>query len=487
MKVSELLSGISCFTAADTEAEISLVTDDSRKAAPGVMFFCIKGLTRDGHDFAPAAALAGALVVTQRDLGLHEKQIIVEDTRLAYAAACENFFGNPLRRLRLIGITGTNGKTSTTFILKHILEQCGHKTGLIGTVQNMIGDEVVEAHYTTPVTYELHELFGRMADAGCEYCVMEVSSFGLEQGRVEGLHFDAACFTNLTQDHIDIHHTMEAYFAAKCILFERCDHAVINADDPWSARIPLAEGVKTLRFSEQAGDGLVASEIICRADGVEFTMSLDGGAPERVGVAIPGRFSVYNALSAAGCALAAGLELSDIAAALRTAKGVKGRAEVYPNGKDYTIIIDYAHSPDGVENILRSMRELTEGRLVALLGCGGDRDAAKRPLMGEAAARLADFVIVTSDNPRSEKPESIIEQILPGVRKHDTDHVVIVSRRDAIEYAVRNARKGDVIVLAGKGHETYQILSTGTIHFDEREVLDEIYRKIAAEEGESNV
>jgi len=486
MKLSEIFSGISCITTADMDTQITVLTDDSRKAQPGSVFFCIKGLTRDGHEFAPGAAQAGAIVVCERDLGLHEHQIIVEDSRLAYAAACENYFGNPLRRLKLIGITGTNGKTSTTFILKHILEQCGKKTGLIGTVQNMIGDEVVEAHYTTPFTYELHELFGRMADAGCEYCVMEVSSFGLEQGRVAGLHFEVACFTNLSQDHIDVHHTMEAYFDAKCILFERCDKAVINADDPWSHKIPLSDDVSTLWFSQKGNEGLTASDILCRADGVDFTMSLNGSEAERVSVGIPGRFSVYNLLSAAGCALAAGLELSDIAAALRTAKGVKGRAEVYPNGKDYTIIIDYAHSPDGVENILRSMRELTRGRLVALLGCGGDRDAAKRPLMGEAAARLADFVIVTSDNPRSEDPESIISQIVPGVEKHSTGHVVIVNRRDAIEYAVRNARKADVIVLAGKGHETYQILSTGTIHFDEREVLDEIYAKIAAEEGQSN-
>ena len=486
MKLSDIFSGVSCITTADMEADFSVLTDDSRKAQEGALFFCIKGLTRDGHDFAPGAAEAGAVVVCERDLGLHERQVIVEDTHAAYAAACNNYFGDPLSRLKLIGITGTNGKTSTTFILKHILEKCGHKTGLIGTVQNMIGDEVLESHFTTPFTYELHELFGRMVAAGCEYCVMEVSSFGLEQGRVDGLHFDVACFTNLTQDHIDIHHTMEAYFAAKCILFERCSKAVINADDPWAVMIPLSEGMETLFFSEKGDSGLVASDIVCRANGVEFAMSLNGGEAQRVSVGIPGRFTVYNLLSAAGCALAAGVELSDVAAALRTAKGVKGRAEVYPNNRDYTIIIDYAHSPDGVENILRSMRELTSGRLVALLGCGGDRDAAKRPLMGEAAARLADFVIVTSDNPRSEDPESIIKQILPGVEKHSTEHVVIVNRREAIEYAVRNARKDDVIVLAGKGHETYQILSTGTIHFDEREVLDDIYAKIAAEEGECN-
>ena len=484
MKMSELLNGISCITAADMEQDISDITADSRQAGEGIVFCCIKGLTRDGHEFAPAAAVVGSVVVCDHDLGLHEHQIIVENTRAAFASMCENFFGNPLKKLKLIGITGTNGKTSTTFILKHVLEQCGHKTGLIGTVQNMVGDEIIEAHYTTPDTYELHRLFGRMADAGCEYCVMEVSSFGLEQGRVAGLFFDAACFTNLTQDHIDVHHTMEAYFAAKCMLFERCSSAVINADDPWSARIPLKDDVSLLPFSVN-GEGLTASDVVCRADGVSFTMSFNGQSCS-VTAGIPGRFTVYNLLSAAGCALAVGLDLESIASALCTAKGVKGRAEVYPANTDYTIIIDYAHSPDGVENILRSMREITDGRLVVLLGCGGDRDAAKRPLMGEAAARLADYVIVTSDNPRSEDPDAIISQILPGVQKHNTEYTVITGRRDAIEFAVRNARRNDVIVLAGKGHETYQILSTGTIHFDEREVLDEIFRKIAAEEGTDN-
>ncbi len=483
MRLSELFCGVGCVTTADMEQDITLLTVDSRKAGEGVLFCCIRGLTRDGHDFAPAAAQAGAVVVCDHDLGLHEQQIIVENTREAFASVCENYFGNPLRTLKLIGITGTNGKTSTTYILKHVLESCGHKTGLIGTIQNMIGDQVLETHYTTPDTYELHELFGKMAEAGCEYCVMEVSSFGLEQGRVAGLHFDTACFTNLTQDHIDVHHTMEAYFAAKCILFERCSGAVINADDPWSEKIPT-HGAQVLRFSVDGDTALSASCVECRADGVSFTMNA-GAQSCRVDACIPGRFTVYNLLSAAGCALQAGIAPQDIAAALCTAKGVKGRAEVYPTGRDFTVIIDYAHSPDGVENILRSMREITKGRLVALLGCGGDRDAAKRPLMGEAAARLADFVVVTSDNPRSEDPDAIIAQILPGVEKHATDHVVITNRRDAIEYAVRNARTDDVIVLAGKGHETYQILSTGTIHFDEREVLAEIFAKMD-EEGQSD-
>ncbi|MBE6753707.1 MAG: UDP-N-acetylmuramoyl-L-alanyl-D-glutamate--2,6-diaminopimelate ligase, partial [Ruminococcaceae bacterium] len=400
----------------------------------------------------------------------------------AFAQICENYFGNPLKKLKLVGVTGTNGKTSITYILKHVLEQCGHKTGLIGTIQNMIGDEVLETHYTTPDTYELHELFARMVEAGCEYCVMEVSSFGLEQGRVAGLFFDTACFTNLTQDHLEVHGTMERYFAAKCMLFERCAKAVINADDPWGMKIPVSDGVKTIYFSEREGFDVTASDIVCRSDSVSFTLSVKGcdkGYPVKAG--IPGRFSVYNLLTVVGLAISLGLTPEEITAALATARGVKGRAEVVPCDRDCTFIIDYAHSPDGVENILRSMREITKGRLVALIGCGGDRDSAKRPLMGEAAARLADFVIITSDNPRSEQPMSIIEQIMPGVLKHDTPHVVIENRREAIEYAVRHAQTDDVVVLAGKGHETYQILSTGTIHFDEREVLAEIFEKLKAE------
>ncbi|MBQ4313443.1 MAG: UDP-N-acetylmuramoyl-L-alanyl-D-glutamate--2,6-diaminopimelate ligase, partial [Clostridia bacterium] len=453
------------------------LTSDSRKAAEGIAFICIRGLTRDGHDFAPSAHESGAVIIADHDMGL-AAQVVVENTREAFAAMCENFFGNPLEKLRLIGITGTNGKTSTTYILKHVLEKSGHKTGLIGTIQNMIGDEVLETHFTTPDTYELHELFAKMVAAGCEYCVMEVSSFGLEQGRVAGLHFDTACFTNLTQDHLDVHGSMEAYFAAKCILFERCDNAVINIDDEWGRKIILPSGVARYDCSAMHDADIAATDIECSSGGVRFGLSIDGSQACEVCVGIPGHFTVYNLLSVIGCATAVGIEKDAIVDALSTAKGVKGRAEVFPCDTDYTIILDYAHSPDGVENILSSMREVCKGRLVVLLGCGGDRDPVKRPLMGETASRLADFVIVTSDNPRSEEPMSIIEQILPGVKKHDTEYVVIENRRDAIEYAVRNARTDDVIVLAGKGHETYQILSTGTIHFDEREVLAEIFEKL---------
>lgn len=473
MLLSDLMKGVA-HTGFAGDCEMTGLTADSRQAGEGVVFVCLTGLKSDGHDYAADALAKGSpVVVCERDLGL-ERQCLVESTHAAFAAMCENFFGNPLRKLKLIGVTGTNGKTSSTAIAKQILERCGHKCGLVGTIQNMIGDEVVPARFTTPDIYELHSLFARMAEAGCEYVIMEVSSHALELRRVEGLHFVAACFTNLTEDHLDLHGTMEAYFAAKCKLFGMTDCAILNADDAWGVRIPVPDGVKLMRYGiENASADITARDVSYAADGVSFTLCARGKAIP-VKVPTPGRFSAYNALSAAGCALAVGISPEKTAEALCHSTGVKGRAEVYPTGRDFTVILDYAHTPDGVENILSAMREVAQGRLVALLGCGGDRDPYKRPLMGEAAARLADFVIVTSDNPRSEEPESIIRQILPGVEKHSTPFVTIVNRREAIRYAVEHAQPKDVIVLAGKGHEDYQILATGKIHFDEREVLAEI-------------
>lgn len=484
MKLSQLLNGIEYITDCDLSLQIDELTVDSRKAAEGVLFCCFVGITRDAHDFAPSAAAAGAVCLVERDLGI-KNQILVKNTREAFGAVCENWFGNPLERLKLIGITGTNGKTSTTYIFKHILEKLGYRVGLIGTIQNMVCDEVYETHFTTPDTYELHELFAKMVEAGCSYCVMEVSSFGLEQGRVAGLEFELGCFTNLSQDHLDVHGSMEAYFKAKCILFEHCKYALVNTDDEWGAKISPAVA-ELFDYGERGDKFLKGENIECHPDGVSFD-AVCGGERVRVDFQIPGRFSVYNALLAMGCAIIVErsnekkTSLDEIAGALSTARGIKGRAEVFPTGRDFTIILDYAHSPDGIENILSSMREVCRGRLGILFGCGGDRDSAKRPIMGEIASRLADYVIVTSDNPRSESPAAIIEQIIPGVKQHDTPYVAIENRRKAMEYAVRHAQKSDVIVFAGKGHETYQILSSGTIHFDEREVLAEIFGQLDAE------
>ncbi len=474
MRLSEIMKGIE-YTGSASDAEITDLTSDSRKVSEGVVFVCIKGLKSDGHDFAQAAAASGAAaVICERDLGL-DNQLIVPNVREAFALMCENFMGQPLSRLKLIGITGTNGKTSATFITKQVLERSGHKCGLIGTIQNMIGDQALHTEFTTPDTYELHSLFARMAEAGCEYVVMEVSSHALEQGRVAGLHFAAACFTNLTEDHLDFHGTMEAYFGAKAKLFGMTDCAIINIDDEWGNKLRIDDSVELITYGiDNSLADISARNVEFFADGVGFTLCAMG-RELKVKVPTPGRFSAYNALSAAGCALAAGVSPEAVAEALNRSTGIKGRAEVFPTGRDFTIILDYAHTPDGVENILSSMRTVSKGRLVALLGCGGDRDPYKRPLMGEAAARLADYVIVTSDNPRTEDPESIIRQIIPGVEKHDTPYTVIVNRREAMKYAVEHAMPDDVIVMAGKGHEDYQIIGKVKIHFDEREVLREIF------------
>lgn len=486
MLLYNLLAGLTCDTKLDLKnVEITGITSDSRKVTPGCLFVCVKGMRSDGHDFAKAAVEAGAAaILCEKELGLPQ-QVWVRDTLGAFAVVCENWFGNPLAKLRLVGVTGTNGKTSTTYILKNLLEKCGYKVGLIGTICNMIGDEVLPTEYTTPATFELHEIFGKMRDAKCDFCLMEVSSQALDQGRVDGLKFETSCFTNLTQDHLDVHGTMERYFSIKCRIFNMSRSTAINMDDEWCRKIQLPDSVRGIKYGVNNPDAECrASNVEYRADGVSFDVSFKGMSG-KASIPIPGEFSVHNALSAFCCALNVGVPFPVALEALSTCRGVKGRAEVYPIDKPYTVIIDYAHAPDGVANILSAMRAVMkkDGRLVIVIGCGGDRDPLKRPIMGETASRLADFVIVTSDNPRTEEPMSIIEQIIPGVKEHDTPYVVIENRREAIEYAVRNAQENDVIVLAGKGHEDYQIIGKTKHHFDEREVLSEIFAKLESEEN----
>ncbi len=472
MKLSQLLKGIEVKNEY-RDTEVCEVTADSRVAKEGYLFICIKGATFDGHSVAAEMLERGAAaVVVERDLGL-EQQIVVDSTRAALSPICANFFGNPAERLKLIGLTGTNGKTTTTFLIKQILESLGKKTGLIGTVQNMVGDEVYPAHYTTPDPHELQSLFRKMVDAGCEYCVMEVSSQALAQGRVSGVHFMTAAFTNLTQDHLDYHKTWENYFAAKRMLFEQCDTAVTNVDDAYG--MPIVEGlpckVITYGVTNLMSD-YTARNVTFAANGVKYELVCDQIG--RVECPIPGRFSVYNSLCAATVVLSLGFNFRDVVIAVSKCNGVRGRIEVVPTDTDYTVIIDYAHSPDGLENIIRSLREIAKGRVVTLFGCGGDRDKTKRPKMGKIAADLSDFCIVTSDNPRSEDAGLIIKDILAGMEGTKTPYQVVENRKDAIRYALEHAKQDDIILLAGKGHETYQILPNGTIHFDEREVVAEI-------------
>ena len=477
MKLSQILENV-IVKNEYTDKEVIDVTSDSRQVKEGFLFVCIKGASFDGHSVAQQMLDIGAVaVVCEYDLGV-ENQIIVDDTRKAYSPICASFFGNPADSLKLIGLTGTNGKTTTTFLIKQILENVGKKVGLIGTVQNMVGDEVYPAHYTTPDPHELQSLFRKMVDAGCEYCIMEVSSQALAQGRVEGIHFHIGAFTNLTQDHLDYHKTWENYFESKKLLFKACDCAVTNLDDEYGLKIVDGCGCRVVTYGvDNMKADFVARNVGFSANGVRY--DLVGEKMGRVSCPIPGRFSVYNSLCATSVALTLGVDFTDVLEAISKSNGVKGRIEVVPTpNQNYTVIIDYAHSPDGLENIISSLKEIANGRVVTVFGCGGDRDRTKRPKMGKIAAELSDFCVVTSDNPRSENPSAIIEDILEGMKDTATPYEVVENRKEAIAWAMKNAQPNDIILLAGKGHETYQILPTGTIHFDEREAVAEVLEEL---------
>ena len=454
------------------DAEITSITDDTRKVAEGSLFVCIQGAKFDGHDAAKEMLGKGAAaVVCERDLGLGDRQIIVDDTREMWGRICAAWFGHPERKMTLIGVTGTNGKTTTTSVIKHILMYAGFKTGLIGTIQNEIGDEVLHTENTTPLTYEFMEVLAKMAEAGCKYVVMEVSSFGLCQKRIGPSHFRTAVFTNLTQDHLDYHKDMEDYYQAKKMLFDICDAAIINTDDDYGRRLCGEVSCERKSFSVKGNADIYADGIKIKSTGSSFWYCC-GDKSHLVKTRIPGLFNVSNLTAAIAVCLREGIPAETVISAVENYNGVKGRCEVIPTGRDFTVICDYAHTPDAIENILRSVREYTEGRLICLFGCGGNRDAAKRPKMAKAAALYADRLVVTSDNPRNEEPEAIISDILVGLEGTDVPYDVVVDRREAIYHALKIARKGDIIVLAGKGHEDYQILAgMEHIHFDEREVV----------------
>ncbi|MCQ2450381.1 MAG: UDP-N-acetylmuramoyl-L-alanyl-D-glutamate--2,6-diaminopimelate ligase [Clostridia bacterium] len=474
MLVKQLIDG---YNGEFADVDVSYITCDSRKVNNDTIFVCIDGAKIDGHNFAKAAYNDGAkIIVCQKDLGL-DNQIIVEDTRKTFAKMSANYFGNPSKKLRLIGVTGTNGKTSVTYMLKSILEQAGHKVGVIGTIQNMIDNVVVESHNTTPGPYELNELFSKMVSAGCEFAVMEVSSHALDQNRVYGLDFEVAIFTNLTQDHLDYHKTMENYLLAKKKLFSMCKTAVINSSDEYAALLTEGLSCKVITYSDTNDSTYSAKGIKYRPDSVTFELVSDSSF-DHITVRTGGKFTVFNSMAVAVAAIMLGIDTENIIDGLYNINGVKGRAEVVPTGRDFTVIIDYAHTPDGLKNILLTFKECEKNRLVILFGCGGDRDKTKRPIMGDIATRYADYAIVTSDNPRTEDPSSIIEDILEGTTNANIPVKVIENRVEAINFAIKNAMPGDIIVLAGKGHETYQILKEGTIHLDEREVVFEALKQL---------
>ena len=476
MKLQELLAGVAVQSrTAAPELEIGEVRSDSRAVEKGDLFVAIRGYATDGHRYIEKALAQGAAAIVCEEAPAGAPAVVVENSRRALAEIAANRFGHPADSMVMLGVTGTNGKTTTTYLIKHILEQAGHTVGLIGTNQNLIGSEAIETERTTPESYELQALFARMRDTGCTHVIMEVSSHSLVLDRVHGIRFAVGAFTNLTQDHLDFHKTMEEYRRAKARLFAVSDRGVINLDDP-AADAMLADALcPCLTFScEKDAADLTARNIGLHADGVSFLANTRGELA-RVRLAIPGHFSVENALAALGIALQLDMPLADAAKALATATGVKGRVEVVPTDTDYTVLIDYAHSPDGVENVLRAVRGFAKGRVVALFGCGGDRDRTKRPKMGAIAAALSDFCIVTSDNPRTEEPQAIIDDILEGMKDTKTPTRVIVDRPEAIRWALAHARKEDIIVLMGKGHETYQEVNHVKHHMDEREIVADYF------------
>lgn len=480
MKLRELIKNLSIIEMnADAELEISGVSYDSRKTEKGDMFVAIRGFEADGHKFIPKAVENGAAVILcEEKPSCDIPYVLVSDSRYGLAIVSRDFFGDPASEMTMIGITGTSGKTSSSYLIKHLLEsKLDAKVGLIGTNGNMIGDEFLHTEHTTPESYELHKLFRHMADSGCTHVVMEVSSHSLTLERVAGIHFDVALYTNLSQDHLDFHGTMEEYAAAKRKLFSMCSLGCFNLDDAWADFMRDGASCRTMTFSTEKNEAdLVAKDIRLTADGVRFA-SVSGDEISMTKLGIPGMFSVYNALGTMSVGLALGLSLADCSDAMSSAKGVKGRLEIVPTGRDFSVVIDYSHKPDALEKVLKTLKPVTRGRLIALFGCGGDRDKLKRPIMGRIAADNADLVVVTSDNPRTEDPDEIIREIVAGMKDKRTPTKVICDRREAIAWAIDNAAPGDVLLLAGKGHEDYQVVGHEKHHMDEREIVADCLKK----------
>ena len=484
MKLSECLNGLKDLKAkGKVDIEITSIECDSRKVSQGSLFVAIKGFDVDGHDYISAAIDNGAVAIVLEDIGkirninLPENItfIVTTNTRYALAITACNFYGNPSRKFKLIGVTGTKGKTTTTYMIKTLLEAQGKKVGLIGTIENYIGEESLgESERTTPESLELQKMFAKMVEQKVEYVVMEVSSQALKLNRVAGCNFDIGVYTNFSKEHISAkeHSDMEDYFNSKMKLFEMCQLAYVNIDDFRGARVKREAKCEVKTYGIDNGCDLLAKDITITNIGVDFKVKINQ-KNERVKVDIPGRFSVYNSLAAISVALHYGCSPEIIKTALENIK-IPGRSELVPNKKELNIMIDYAHSPESLENILQAVKTYTKGRVIVVFGCGGDRDKGKRPLMGEIAGRIADYSIVTSDNPRTEDPEAIIKDIEEGISKTKGKYEVIVDRKKAIEKAIAMANKRDLVILAGKGHEPYQEINKEKYPFDERVIVKEI-------------
>ena len=485
MELKKILIGIEDLKAkGNLDLDIKGIDSNSKKIKPGYMFVAIKGFSTDGHKYINDAIESGATVIVIQEgcdlksikLSTDVTVIMTKDTRKALAIFSCNFYGNPSKKLKLIGVTGTKGKTTTTFMIKEILEKAGHKVGLIGTIATYInGNMISESSRTTPESTELQRTFAQMVEAGVEYAIMEVSSQSLKLHRVDGCEFDIVVFTNFSEDHISEkeHPDMQDYFESKLKLFKMCDNGIVNVDDIQVSKVPkMFPESKIMTYGIDNFCEVLAKDITITNSYVDFRVKISD-RNERVKVDIPGRFSVYNALAAICVAKKLGISSDKVIEALAEIK-VPGRSEMVPNKKEIPIMIDYAHSPESLQNILSAVKSYTRGKVISVFGCGGDRDKAKRPIMGEISGRIADFTFITSDNPRTENPEEIVKEIEEGIKKTKGNYKVVVDRTEAIKEAIKMATKLDIIVLAGKGHEPYQEINGEKFPYDERIIVKEI-------------
>jgi len=479
MKLTELIKGLDIIkTEGDLDKDITRIVYDSRRAVPGSLFVCIDGFKTDGHKYIQSALDNGATAfLVEKDVPVLENMTVIKvpDTRYALAYVSAAFFEHPYKSFTLIGVTGTKGKTTITYMIKSILEQAGQTVGLIGTVANIIGSEKIPAQRTTPESLDLQEIFSNMKDKGADAVVMEVSSQGLKLNRVGAITFDIGVFTNLSEDHIGTneHPDMEDYLKSKIKLFSMSKRGLVNIDSEYAERVLGESKCPCMTFGISNKADISAVDIVTHSDSVEFTVNTPWFSIP-VKVSVPGRFTVYNALAAIGVSGMLGIEPAHIVNGLKNIH-IPGRAEIVPTpGKPYTVMIDYAHTPDSLRNILTTVKEFVPNRLISVFGCGGDRDRSKRPQMGKISGEIADYTIITSDNPRTEEPMAIIRDIEEGIKQTNGKYIIIQDRTEAIRHAMKIAQEGDIIVLAGKGHETYQIFKDKTIHYDEREIVKEI-------------
>ncbi len=473
MKLSTLLNSVEYnVLQGSTEVEVSRIAYDSRKVEKDDIFVCITGFQTDGHEYAQKAVECGAVAILcekhLKDIPKNITVIVANNTRKALATISANFYHHPSEEMNVIGVTGTNGKTTTTYLIKSILDGIGHKVGVIGTIENRIGEKILHTERTTPESLELQGLLRQMKEEEVKDVVMEVSSHSLDLHRVDGIRYRVGIFTNLTQDHLDYHKTMENYKIAKSLLFQRCEGSVVNVDDPAGKYMVDQSKGKVITFGIDNKADLQAEDIHISADGVHFVLDYeDNNYPVKIHT--PGRFSIYNALGAIGACLLLGVDMNVIIKGLAENPGVSGRFQRVKSKRGYHAIVDYAHTPDGLENILNTAKEFVKGRIITVFGCGGDRDRTKRPIMGEIAGKLSDYCIITSDNPRTEDPVAILADVEEGVIKSGCAYTKFVDRREAICHAVKYAKEGDIVIIAGKGHENYQIFPDKTIHFDDVE------------------